>query len=200
MDFFDIFQLASLVVFLLIFIGRTIQLYFRGRNIFVIGQRKSISTNITEIFFSIGLTIWIYLVIVNSLHLNPVILPASIIINSIHKIYLRVPGTILISLGLIIFISGIISFRNSWRIGIDTQSTDILITTGIFAYTRNPIFLFINLYFIGTSLLYPTPFFIIYALFTLFGIHQHIKAEEKFLKAHYGKPYLDYLKKVRRYF
>jgi protein-S-isoprenylcysteine O-methyltransferase Ste14 len=125
--------------------------------------------------------------------------PDSLFMHTIRKNYLRIPGIVLITLGLIIFISGIISFRNSWRIGIDKNSSDDLITTGIFSYTRNPIFLFINLYFIGTALIYPTLFFIVFAVISMSGIHYHIKAEERFLKSHYGKPYFDYLKKVRRY-
>jgi protein-S-isoprenylcysteine O-methyltransferase Ste14 len=165
----------------------------------VIGQGKAILTNIIEILFSVGLLCWTYLLIINSLHINPGFLPASLIIHSIHKVYLRIPGMILISIGMIIFISGINAFKNSWRIGIDTNTRDVLITTGIFSYTRNPIFLFLNIYFIGTSLIYPTPFFISFALLTLIGIHHHIRTEEKFLKEHYGKPYLEYHKKVRRY-
>lgn len=70
MDIFDILQLSVLGVFLIIFTGRTIQLYFRGKKVFKIGQGKSFSTNLLEISFMVGLVAWIYLVIVNALHLK----------------------------------------------------------------------------------------------------------------------------------
>ena len=200
MGFFDFFQLLILAVFLLIFIGRTIHLYLIGRNVFVIGHGKSIRTNFMEILFSVGLLFWIYLLLINTLHLTPGILPASIFIHQIHKLYIQIPGMIMICLGMIIFVLGIFSFKKSWRIGIDPQTKDELITSGIFSFTRNPIFIFINIYFIGTSLIYPTPFFISFTLITLIGIHHHIKKEEYFLSKHYGKSYSNYLKKVRRYF
>jgi len=199
MDFFDFFQLSVLAVFLLVFTGKSIWLYLNGRKVFVIGQGKSTLTNVIEILFSLGLMVWICMILVNSLHLNSSLLPDSIFMHSVQKIYLQIPGMIFISLGIMVFMLGIYSFKKSWRIGIDPHTKDALITSGIFSFTRNPVFIFINIYFIGTSLIYPTPFFISFTLITLFGIHHHIKKEEKFLTLHYGESYTSYSKKVRRY-
>ncbi len=200
MNFIDYFQLLVLIIFLLFFLGRTIHLYSKGRKVFVIGRGKSILTNTMEILFSAGLLFWMILLVINAFHFSPGILPASITIHRIHELYLQIPGLLLISMGMFIFVLGMLSFEKSWRIGIDTNTSDKLITTGIFSYTRNPIFLFIIFYFIGTSLIYPTPVFISYALLAIFGIHRHIKKEERFLKKHYGQQYIDYTQKVKRYF
>ena len=48
-------------------------------------------------------------------------------------------GIILCVLGLILFLLGLISFGKSFRVGIDEDRHGTLVTTGVFAFSRNPL-------------------------------------------------------------
>jgi hypothetical protein len=68
--------------------------------------------------------------------------------------------------GLLLFLLALISFGAAWRIGIDEDNSPELITSGIFEYSRDPIFLFLDLYFAGIMLIYPNILFILQTAFT----------------------------------
>src|SRR5436853_1302710 len=46
-------------------------------------------------------------------------------------------GAAMVVAGILIFAVALVSFGDSWRVGIDSQTAGKLITTGIFAYSRN---------------------------------------------------------------
>ena len=93
----------------------------------------------------------------------------------------------------------LIAFGNSWRIGIDEKSADALVTNGIFALSRNPIFAFIDLYFIGTFLINGTLVFLVFAVVTVLALHYQILQEEKFLLSKYCQAYQVYRLQAGRY-
>ncbi len=89
--------------------------------------------------------------------------------------------------------------RESWRIGIDTETKTPLITTGVFRWSRNPIFLGMLLSLLGLFLVTPnvaTTFFLImgYVL-----IQVQVRLEEEFLAKAHGPEYAEYRKRVRRF-
>ena len=75
-----------------------------------------------------------------------------------------------------------------------------LLTTGIYKYTRNPMYLSITIFLLGFSILLgslvsflaPILFFLIINIF-------FIPFEERWLTELFGKDYLEYKKKVRRW-
>jgi protein-S-isoprenylcysteine O-methyltransferase Ste14 len=75
-----------------------------------------------------------------------------------------------------------------------------LVTHGFFRFTRNPMYLGMVLFLLGTSILLgalstllPIPFFV-------WVIHANfILGEERFMEAAFGEDYLAYKKKVRRW-
>ena len=200
MDFFDVFQLISLLLFLGIFLGRSFHLQRKGTTIFVIGKGKKGIKAVLEIVFLFVLIVWIVEILRNSLDFSISILPQLLKTPFLELKLLKICGVIMITGGLILFVLALIAFKTSWRIGIDTRHPGTLVTRGIFSVTRNPVFVFINLYFIGTALIYTNWFFVVLAILTIFGIHFHILNEEKFLTKQYGNEYLDYRQKVKRYF
>jgi protein-S-isoprenylcysteine O-methyltransferase Ste14 len=108
-------------------------------------------------------------------------------------------GTLMILVGDLFFVWALIAFGNSWRIGVDEKSAGRLVTTGIFAYSRNPIFAFIGLYFVGTFLINGRPVFLIFAALTVIGLHYQVLQEEKFLSNIYGQAYRNYCTRAGRY-
>jgi protein-S-isoprenylcysteine O-methyltransferase Ste14 len=91
------------------------------------------------------------------------------------------------------------TFGNSFRVGIDENTNDKLITNGTFGISRNPIYVSFIAFFLGIFLAYPNITSTIFLISVILLIHRQILREEKFLKGHYGKEYDDYCNHVRRY-
>ena len=90
-----------------------------------------------------GLVIWTIEIITHALNLEFQMFPGVLYTRLFDVLFLKVLGCVLITGGLIVFILSLISFGRSWRIGIDTEHAGVLVTSGIFSITRNPI-CFIN--------------------------------------------------------
>ncbi len=88
---------------------------------------------------------------------------------------------------------------NSWRIGIDEKNKTKLVKTGMFAISRNPIFLGIMIANVGLFLVIPNAFTLLIVSLSTISINTQIRLEEEFLKREFGPEYEDYLKKVRRW-
>jgi protein-S-isoprenylcysteine O-methyltransferase Ste14 len=200
MDLFDVIILLSFSVFLLLFIGRTIVLYSRGIQVFTLGRGKGMKENIMEILFLFGFALWMMQLAICAMQLEGGFIPNALTVQIIRVPWLQWAGVFLIIVGLVLFCCALWAFRSSWRIGIDTEHPGMLVTSGVFSKTRNPVFLFIDLYFVGTALIYTSWFFMITALLIMGGMHVQILNEEKFLVGYHGQPYREYMNKVRRYF
>jgi protein-S-isoprenylcysteine O-methyltransferase Ste14 len=109
-------------------------------------------------------------------------------------------GVSIVAFGFVIFVLALVSFGKSWRVGIDEKTPGELVTTGIFAVSRNPIFIFLDLYFIGTFLINGTLIFLIFAVLVVMGLHYQILQEEKALARIYGQACQDYCTRTGRYF
>jgi protein-S-isoprenylcysteine O-methyltransferase Ste14 len=108
-------------------------------------------------------------------------------------------GVILCLAGLIVLLWSLISFQKSFRVGIDVDHGDKLITTGVFAFSRNPIYVSFGLVLIGQFLVFSGWILFVYIIGGILLFHRQVLREEEFLKKHYGKEYLEYCKRVRRY-
>jgi protein-S-isoprenylcysteine O-methyltransferase Ste14 len=116
-----------------------------------------------------------------------------------HSDAIRWIGVALCLVGLLIFFSSLVSFGKSFRVGIDTEHPDKLITTGVFAYSRNPIYLAFGLVFVGQFLVFSNWILLVYLIAGAWLVHRQVLREEAYLKQHYGGEYLAYCQRVRRY-
>jgi len=108
-------------------------------------------------------------------------------------------GTVVCAVSLVWFALALKSFGDSFRVGIDENSPGKLVTTGMFAVSRNPIYVAFLAFFIGMLLVFFNLSLVISFVLFFGAIHRQILREEKFLKSHYGKEYEDYCARVRRY-
>ena len=71
-------------------------------------------------------------------------------------------------------------------------------TAGIFAYTRNPLYLALILILAGLAIALASDWMVVLpaALILHFGV---VKREERYLAAKFGESYRDYMSKVSRY-
>lgn len=81
------------------------------------------------------------------------------------------------------------------------NKTSALVTTGIYKFTRNPMYLAMLLLLIGWGLFLSNAFnMLIAAGFVSYMNAYQIKPEEEMLTQKFGKEYTSYTKKVRRWF
>ena len=194
-----LFQLLAIVLFYAMFIGRSIEMHRRGERVFVIGKGKGGVRALLEMVFMAGLLIWSGEIVLRGLWPGASFFPAVMGKPFFDSRAADGLGVAAIVTGLALFAAALWSFGRSWRIGIDHDRPGTLITRGIFAFTRNPIFLFMDIYFVGTWLIQRDLFFLLFAIVAVAGIHYQILQEEKFLVRHYGDTYRRYLLRVPRY-
>jgi len=108
-------------------------------------------------------------------------------------------GVMFCMAGLLLLLWSIISFGKSFRVGIDVSRPDRLITTGVFAISRNPIYVAFALVLVGQFLTFSNWILFIYMGGGIWLFHRQVLLEEEFLTRHYGKEYVDYCGRVRRY-
>jgi protein-S-isoprenylcysteine O-methyltransferase Ste14 len=101
--------------------------------------------------------------------------------------------------GLLLLLWSLVSFGQSFRVGIDTEHPDKLITSGVFAFSRNPIYVAFAFILLGQFLIFPNWILLVYMAAGTWLFHRQVVREEDYLKKHYGREYLDYSNRVRRY-
>jgi len=101
--------------------------------------------------------------------------------------------------GLLILIWSIISFGDSFRVGIDTGQPAELITIGVFTISRNPIYVGFWFFMLGQFLVFPNWILLIYIGAATWLFHRQVLREEEFLMDHFGEEFTAYCKQVRRY-
>jgi protein-S-isoprenylcysteine O-methyltransferase Ste14 len=87
----------------------------------------------------------------------------------------------------------------SWRIGIDSARKTDLVETGIFARSRNPIFLGMRLNMLGLFFIAPNAVSLAILVATEILIAIQVRLEEDHLLFALGKPYQLYCARVRRW-
>ena len=101
--------------------------------------------------------------------------------------------------GLTLLLWSLVSFGQSFRVGIDTEHPDKLITAGVFAFSRNPIYVAFAFILLGQFLIFPNWILLLYLGAGVWLFHRQVLREEDYLKKHYGREYLEYCNRVRRY-
>jgi protein-S-isoprenylcysteine O-methyltransferase Ste14 len=108
-------------------------------------------------------------------------------------------GVLFCLAGLSLLLWSLVSFGLSFRVGIDTEHPDKLITTGVFAVSRNPIYVAFAFILLGQFLIFPNWILLVYLVAAIWLFHRQVLREEDYLKKHYGQEYLEYSSRVRRY-
>jgi protein-S-isoprenylcysteine O-methyltransferase Ste14 len=154
---------------------------------------------VAEIAFFVQVNLWAVAVVVRSiLRLRP---SGSQVFSglSLDVRWVKLLGVLTISIGFAIFFAALRALGSSWRIGIDESHPGRLVTTGIYALSRNPVYTFFDLYFIGTYLVNGTWLFLAFAVLTVLNLHYQILHEERFLASVHGHAYQSYCDRTARY-
>jgi protein-S-isoprenylcysteine O-methyltransferase Ste14 len=196
---FDWFQLVALACLLFLGIGRATVLYARGVRVVVVDWKRTAGQALEDLVVVLGFLLWAYEIVAYAwplgLHLAPVALGAVLI----DAVAVRVGGALLVATGLLVYGLALRGFGASWRLGIDRKAPGALVTDGIFARTRNPVYVGLDLFAVGTFLVQGRLIFLLLALVLVVMLHRQMLREEHFLTEAYGDAYRDYRRRVRRY-
>lgn len=126
----------------------------------------------------------VYFVSITFLILSP-------ILSRIRYIgFLSIVGGILYGIGLIVFIVTIFEFSKS-----GTGFTN----TGIYRFSRNPMYIGYFMIFLGVAFLIGSWTYLVITFIYQIAMHFLILSEERWCVSTFGKEYLDYCEKVPRY-
>ena len=109
---------------------------------------------------------------------------------------------LILSVGILILLNPVLKFKKSKTTinPIKFKKVNKLVTSGIYKYSRNPMYLGLLMIVISTSIFYLNIYSILTPLFFYLWINRfQIKREEVFLTKKFGEDYLSYKKKTRRW-
>jgi len=109
-------------------------------------------------------------------------------------------GAALIVIGIAMAATGSALFKRAGTPVIPFEPSTALVTSGLYRFTRNPMYLGLVIALIGAAVLFGTlsPFFPI-PVFVWIIETQFIRGEERFLEGIFGAEYLAYKSRVRRW-
>jgi protein-S-isoprenylcysteine O-methyltransferase Ste14 len=196
----SVFSYVPLIGFLLLIIVLIIKILVVRNKGIRISSGSGIKSNWLTILFIIPFFLLLF-EIFKPLFFNSFSILPKLITNPLFDSYLiKIAGSFLVLISLILWIITLFHFKSSLRFGLDENNFGKLITNGIFQFSRNPFFLAIDFYFVGIAFLKPNIFFIGFAILAIGIIHFFILKEEKHMKKVYKDEYENFTKNVRRYF
>lgn len=126
-----------------------------------------------------------------------------------HSVYVymsKLQNSYLLAAGFVVWIFALVwtliaqkQMSKSWRIGIDAAEKTELVTTGLFSYSRNPIFLGMLLSLLGLLLIVPDAFTLMFFVVGFILMDVQIRLEEEYLQRMHGSAYNSYKEKTRRW-
>ena len=136
----------------------------------------------------------VYLLVVSYI-VGEFILPKYLLIYPINLI-----GMIGLMISLIFFFSGFNIFKSYEENPVPTSTSNRLIKTGIFAYTRNPIYVSFVLFHFSMFLVFENVMYFLTSIGLAFWIHIYvIKPEEDYLLKIFSDEYKRYMEAVSRW-
>jgi protein-S-isoprenylcysteine O-methyltransferase Ste14 len=127
------------------------------------------------------------------------LLPVPVPIPEVDAVAWIVAGA-LILVGLVLFAAGVRTFSRAETPLPTNQPARVLVTTGIYRWTRNPVYLGFFLLYGGIGVAALSPWILILLLPLVVTIRYGVVArEEAYLERRFGDAYRDYKARVRRW-
>jgi protein-S-isoprenylcysteine O-methyltransferase Ste14 len=113
-------------------------------------------------------------------------------------VWLSWTATCLLILATFIFIFSFFQLKEAAKMGLPSESTTLK-TRGIYAFSRNPLYLAVFIICISSLLYFPNIFNLAFAIPGLIVHHKQTLSEEGFLEQRFGNEWIAYKARVRRY-
>jgi len=108
-------------------------------------------------------------------------------------------GAAVVCIGVLLYAIALYHLGASWRLGLDRRSPGPLVTSGIYGWTRHPIYLSFDFMFVGTFLVLGRLIFLLLTLVMAGLLDATMRREERFLAELHRDDYRDYCRRVGRY-
>ena len=180
-------------------VGRGVMLSVRGVQIFPIDPERTLSEGLADLAFLVCFLLWVYETLAFAIPLGFHLVPTPARVAVLDATAAKIVGALAMAAGLAVYGLALRAFGAAWRLGIDRDHPGELVTGGIFARSRNPVYLGLALVVVGAFLVLGKR--VLLALAIVFVVYfQHlIRREERFLVAHYGDAYREYAARVGRW-
>lgn len=114
--------------------------------------------------------------------------------------WIPLTGVLLGYTGIVVVLVAQWQMQSSWRIGVDPTETTELITQGLYARSRNPIYFGILLYWTGLCIVAPDPLIVSLGVICWTSIEVIVRCvEEPYLEAVHGQAFSEYRQRTHRY-
>jgi protein-S-isoprenylcysteine O-methyltransferase Ste14 len=194
------FQVVCYFLFVASFLARVI--YFEARrriNPITLSVGKKGALGVLEVLLFAWVNVWGFVVVLYSLPLEQRPMAWLFRGQVVSGPIAAWSGVVVILLAFLLFGLASAALGDSWRLGIDEQNPGRLVTGGIYALSRNPIYIFFDLWFVGTFLLNGILVFLVFAVLGIGIIHFQIVQEERSLVRIHGLAYVEYCAHTERY-
>jgi demethylmenaquinone methyltransferase/2-methoxy-6-polyprenyl-1,4-benzoquinol methylase len=179
-------------------LGRALVLAARGVWVLPIDRQRSLSQALVDLAFVLAALVFAYQTIASvvapggrlgSGPLGGLSLPSAV----------RWLGLLVAAAGFVLYVRALHDFGASWRFTIDRGRPGPLVTEGVFASCRNPVYLALMEVALGVALALGDGLLLVIACAAPAYFHPLVVREERFLAAHYGEDYADYCARVPRW-
>jgi protein-S-isoprenylcysteine O-methyltransferase Ste14 len=171
----------------------------RGLRVTIVDWHRPIKELLYDTLM-IGVAIWwIYLLVAEVWPLSLAWLPGWLTKKPVSWLPVRLLGAAFTLAAPVLYAAALRSMGTSWRIGIDQKQSGPLVTSGLFTWTRNPIYAAMDLLLIGAFLIHGRVVSLLASGALVLLVHGIVLREERFLREHYGDAFGAYRQSVRRY-
>lgn len=109
-------------------------------------------------------------------------------------------GVVIAAIGIALTFLAQVTMGESWRIGVDSSESTELVTSGVFAIVRNPIFSAMVLVSIGLVMAVPTPLAVPLPFVLFLALELQVRlVEEPYLVQVHGARYRDWASRTGRF-
>ena len=123
-------------------------------------------------------------------------------IDLIHIPFQTLLSIFILCIGILILINPVLKFKKSKTTinPIKFKKVNRLVTSGIYKYTRNPMYVGMNSFLLGLMLILKNPLNILFLIIFFFVVrNMFVLKEEVQMEETFGEDYLTYKRKVRRW-
>jgi protein-S-isoprenylcysteine O-methyltransferase Ste14 len=191
--------LAVLAAMLVVSRVRALALRRRGIRVIVVDGNRPLREVIHDALLVAVFVFWSYLLVAEAWPLSLAWLPDGLSTKLIAARPLKIVGAALLIAAPLLFAAAVTSLGVSWRMGVDRQAPGPLVTTGLFAWARNPIYVAFDVLYLAAFLCHGRVIYLLLAVAMWVLLDGVIRREERFLADRFGDEFRVYCQRVGRY-
>jgi len=196
LDYFQIFALGYLILYLVGFFLPLI--LFKRRGINIKGTMKGV-TGWTPIAKIIALVSMLFVPMVILYAINAESISWFLKFSFLDNDFVKVAGIFIAGICFPIMLLGMVGLGENFRIILPRKKTD-LVTNGIYHYVRNPLVLSIYILMLGLFLIIPNLLMLAIFICSIFQYEAKIREEENYLLRIHKDAYEKYKRNTGKYF